>query len=81
MKKIITIEMSGRLNFHNSSPLKIIVDTEKTVQGEDGGLLYAISKSQARRIDRHFCGISECICGSGPVVEYNQGQFGISTKF
>lgn len=74
----ITIRMdSGRNNFHGAGDIKILVDPEDVIQGQDGKPLYKLTKVQAKKIEKHFCGISDCRCGSGPVIEYDQDCFGL----
>lgn len=80
MKKIRIYVEQGRNNFHNSRPINILIDPKDVVDYE-GSRLIRISESQAKRLEKHFCGISGCVCGSGPVVEYDQDKFGISTYF
>jgi len=65
MKNII-IDVDGINNFHNSQPITVRVDGE-TVDG-NGETLYRISAGQAKRIERHFCGISGCRCAAGGVT-------------
>ncbi len=81
MKKRITISMeSGRNNFHNAKSINIIVDSNDTIIGEDGRLMYKLTDSQARRLGKYFCGISDCKCFSGPVVAYDQDRWAIPAK-
>lgn len=77
MKKI-TIEPKGINNFHNAPALTVRVSGVE-VQGF-GERIYRISKRQARRIERHFCGISDCRCPAGGVVietSANGDEFGL----
>ena len=56
-------------NFHNAKPITVRVG--KPVAGMMGRPVYLISKSQARRIEKHFCGITDCRCNSGGIGEEN----------
>ena len=65
----ITVGNDGRYNFHNVSYLALRVAKENYVYAKDGKTVISVelTPSQFRRIERHFCGISDCKCGSGPV--------------
>jgi hypothetical protein len=77
MKKKIEIEAGeGRSNFHNVGNISVVVDTGKIIIWE-GDQYYIISTSQARRLDKRFCGISDCVCGCSPVLEYDQDRYAI----
>lgn len=56
-------------NFHNAAPLRVRV--AKTIKSDDGvrGLL---SRRQAKRISKHFCGVSGCLCYSGGLRSENE---------
>ena len=54
MTKTMTVTLTG--GFHDSADLRLRVAYEA-----DGD--YTLSESQAKRADRHFCGIDSCTCG------------------
>ena len=64
----ITVGNDGRYNFHNMSDLTIRVRPENYIYSRDGKTVASVelTPSQITRISRHFCGISDCRCGSGP---------------
>jgi hypothetical protein len=62
----ITINPRGINNFHNSAPLAVRITGETVYAGED--VVYRISKRQAAKIEKHFCGITDCRCPRGGVV-------------
>ena len=64
--KTIKINPTGINNFHNSGPLAVRVTGQMALgMGED---LYVISRQQALRIKKHFCGVTGCRCPAGGVV-------------
>jgi hypothetical protein len=69
MKNII-IDPDGINNFHNCAPITVRVNGETMKYPGDFGadVVYYISKRQARRIEKHFCGITDCQCPAGGVV-------------
>ena len=73
----ITLTSDGRSNFHNVSDLEIRI-SEKNIKN---GKAY-LTKSQVKRIDKHWCGISGCLCGSSPnyVEEYDYNKFFIQLE-
>ena len=66
MKK--KMEYAPRFNFHNSEPICLIVDTDQTCEWSPEAVYY-VSKRQARKIEEHFCGMSDCRCPKGEVVQ------------
>ena len=66
----ITIDPDGINNFHNCAPINVIVNGDEYKYPGDFNAdhVYYISKYQARRIERHFCGITDCHCPAGGVV-------------
>jgi hypothetical protein len=64
----LTIGNEGRYNFHNVSDLTIRVASENYIYLRDGKTITSVelTLSQIKRISRHFCGISDCKCGSNP---------------
>jgi len=67
---IITLSPIGINNFHNSTDLRVRVNENKTINSytREDGIVYRISKRQARRIENHFCGVVGCGCPKGGVV-------------
>ena len=70
--KIVTIGNTGRYNFHNVADITLHISDEMLIEGVDGGVVGAeLTESQIKRISSHFCGISDCECGSSPAgMEY-----------
>jgi len=64
----ITIGNEGRYNFHNVSDLTLRVAKENLIYARDGKTVVSVelTPSQIKRIERHFCGIADCKCGSAP---------------
>ena len=60
----ITVGSEGRNNFHNSPDLTLHIKPDQ-YDPIKGDTIY-LTDSQERRIYRHFCGISDCCCGSAP---------------
>jgi len=61
------IEINPKVNnFHRRSGIYCIVSGAE-VKGF-GEKIYRISKSQARRIEQHFCGVTGCGCNKGAAV-------------
>jgi hypothetical protein len=65
------VSYSPKFNFHNSSPITIIIDDERTENWSyaDENFRYIISKRQAKRISDHFCGMRECRCPKGEITD------------
>ena len=63
----ITYQPTGINNFHNSKALNLVISGEKA-EG-NSGTVYIISKGQARKIENHFCGITDCHCPHGAVEQ------------
>ena len=61
MKKI---RLSG--GFHNSEEVSILLSDAKYKDLKEGvsSLQEVLSPSQYKKLDRHFCGIKGCTCGS-----------------
>ena len=61
MKKI---RLSG--GFHNSEEVSILLSDEKYKYLKEGvsSLQDVLTPYQFRKLDRHFCGIKGCTCGS-----------------
>ena len=72
-----TIEMTGRYNFHNAGPINVRPIEIETREYDHGPAIYGlISARTYRRVLDHFCGISDCTCGSGPAVTEDSGYWG-----
>jgi hypothetical protein len=57
----ITIGNTGRRNFHRASNLTLVV-SDHNIDGNTAQL----TRLQARKVERHFCGFTGCTCGSAP---------------
>lgn len=69
---------TGINNFHNSPAITVrLGEIKETHEGP----LYPITENQSRRIKRHFCGITDCRCPAGGVVEYEEGRHGLDPKW
>lgn len=81
MKKI-TYEPTGINNFHNCAPLNLFVKGEPEDNSYEGPI-YRISKSQAGKLEKHFCGIKDCQCPKGAVIhlDADETEFGIRVKW
>jgi hypothetical protein len=79
----VTYEPIGVNNFHNSSSIDLIVSGEKTNGICYDGQVYRISKGQSKRIEDHFCGVTDCRCPHGAVDQLNEAgtEFGIPVKW
>lgn len=77
----VNYELTGINNFHNADAISLRI-TGKKEQGFDGEV-YIISKGQARRLEKHFCGVTGCGCAKGAIEELNaEGTaFGIPVRF
>lgn len=75
MRKI-TVGNEGRYNFHNASDITLHINDDMLIYRGDEVVAAELTPAQVRRINRHFCGISGCGCGSGPKemeeVDYNK---------
>lgn len=72
--KLIKIKIAmeaGIRNFHNVGSIIFYAAPEqlKKEQGEEG-LIFFLSPAQARRLEKHFCGMETCCCDSGPARYY-----------
>ena len=67
----ITYQPHGINNFHSSPPIRLRIPGQ-TLEG-----CYLISSSQEKRIRKHFCGIRDCGCPHGAVVEFGRDYFGL----
>lgn len=77
----IKYQPSGKNNFHDSPPIYLIISGDKT-EGY-GGVVYRISRYQARKISEHFCGISYCGCrqGGAEQLDENRAEYGIKAEY
>ena len=84
-RRRITIDLGGgRNNFHNAGPINILINPDDIVEYESGERIILITENQASRLYKHYCGISDCCCGSGPVFRADglaDGDFAISASF
>lgn len=62
----IFYEPTGIKDFHNQGGLSF------RVSGETSGDNYIISRGQARRAQKHFCGMSDCRCPAGAVQQLTE---------
>ncbi len=62
----IIIKATGINNFHNRPDIMVRVSGEE-IKGF-GERLYRVSRRQVLRIEKHFCGSSDCRCAKGGVV-------------
>jgi len=69
----------GINNFHNSNPINLIVSGKIWTDYNDRKF-YLISPNQAKRIEKHFCGISDCKCPHGAAIQLDPygKEFGIN---
>lgn len=63
---------TGINNFHNSAPISLIVSGDKATGITCDGDVYRISTGQAKRIEKHFCGVAGCRCAAGAVQQLNE---------
>lgn len=68
----ISYKPTGVTNFHNSDAIRLVISGRK-IYGSGDREVYHISRRQARRVEKHFCGISGCRCPAGGVEQLNQG--------
>jgi hypothetical protein len=75
--KTISVGSDGRRNFHNMTDLTLRVTANQYIRRRDIVDAVALTESQANRIGRHFCGISDCCCGSKPagMEEVQEGEW------
>lgn len=75
----IELDYNTRGNFHNASPIDLRVDLENTIEW-NGDDLILLTDYQSRRIEKHFCGMSDCCCGAGPLIQVDNDKYAISKK-
>lgn len=58
-----TITLYG--GFHNVSSVRVRISDEdyESVKNGDKPVWEALSESQEKRLDKHFCGMKDCCCG------------------
>ena len=75
MKTKVQLRVSGsQMDFHNSGPISIIVNEDDIFEeGEPHNRFEAVklSASQVKRVAKHYCPFRNCICGSGPLYQYD----------
>ena len=64
----ITIGNDGRYNFHNACDITLRIAPDNYIYDTSGEQIVAVelTPSQIRQVENHFCGISDCLCGSTP---------------
>lgn len=73
--RTLRIEIEGRANFHNVGAIHIRY-TSAQIGTLEGVQVLILTPSQSRRLEKHFCGMSECTCGSGPQIHYDVDRTG-----
>ncbi len=76
----LTIDIPDRVNFHNARATTIRYTDSQLAAGEDGNDIILLTPSQARRLDKHFCGFTDCCCGSSPVFTSGYTREGYAGK-
>lgn len=71
----VDYDPQGINNFHNQPAIRLRITGETDYQ--DGRKLYVISKGQNRKIEKHFCGITDCRCPQGGTIEIAPDVFAI----
>ena len=59
---------TGINDFHNSGAINLIVSADD-IDTITGYAMYRITARQARRIEKHFCGVFGCHCAHGAVQQ------------
>jgi len=77
----ITYSPTGINNFHNSSDINLIISGEIT-EGHSGPV-YRISRGQAMKITKHFCGVIDCRCphGAAEQLDPDGTEYGIRVGY
>lgn len=68
---------TGINNFHNRNAINLIIKNYNEIDGE----MLEITKYQAWRIGAHFCGVTDCRCPAGAIVEFDPGKYAIMKKW
>lgn len=66
-----TYKYDPKFNFHNQPPIRLKIDLSQAVNEPE--TLIVLSKSQAKRIRKHFCGVTGCQCNGGQTYEIEPG--------
>ena len=66
-----------KFNFHNRQHLTLRIAAQRV--DSYAGDVFPVSDSQRRRIASHFCGVADCRCNSGALIQLDgEGrEFGI----
>ena len=67
----ITYTPTGINDFHNRGPITL------RISGHTQEGCYLISPLQERRISKHFCGVKDCHCPHGAVVEFGPDYYAL----
>lgn len=82
--KTISLGSEGRNNFHNVVDICIRVAPEQYCRRDDMVEGIELTPAQIKRVASHFCGISDCCCGSHPdgweQVDYDRVQNHLSRE-
>jgi len=75
----VSYRPDGIHNFHKRQAIRLIVSGDVVAGGD--GEVYLISRGQAKRIESHFCGATDCRCAAGAVelLDLEETLFGIRT--
>ena len=66
----VQIELGG--GFHNSPAVVIRVSERDWASAiQSGEKMSALSDGQAKRLQRHFCGIASCTCGGARRADWS----------
>ena len=63
-KEKIYITLEG--GFHNAEPVRVLVSKNQYIDFNRGLITLSemLSQYQKTKLDKHFCGVSGCTCGS-----------------
>lgn len=64
--QIITVGNEGRYNFHNVSDMRLRLIHPVYLGDSDTLIAIRLTPAQAARVQKHYCGIKGCGCGSAP---------------
>lgn len=72
----VKVTLSG--GFHNSTPINILMP-EKVAEDLKNGKVsltdyHVLTRAQRIKLDRHFCGIKDCMCGGVSRAEIEFGN-------
>ena len=76
----LTYKPTGINNFHTAPAITLIVSGETA---DFNGPVYRINTRQAKRIQNHFCGITDCRCPHGAVIQLNEAgtEYGLPIAY